>query len=265
MPAITAKTPALGRSWPSMVAISPPAKMVAPPGEAASTPASAWQRSCWSTNRKPCLSVFSPLSRTQDCGDPSVHQMQSSHGYDRPSAQRKTPASTPVTSQPEWNATPRSMSAFSAKALAPTVCCGSNPLLVNMTTESTAVLFASDNSRVKRACMAIANSKPPAPPPTTTIRHVPWRVGTLFTSSSHLAPKLSIGFTGVTPFASNPGSILGDEPMLMERASYAIGGRPPLTTTRRFSRSRPSAVARTSLTPAKRANRLRSMWHSRRV
>mmetsp|Transcript_8086 Transcript_8086/g.23972 ORF Transcript_8086/g.23972 Transcript_8086/m.23972 type:complete len:212 (-) Transcript_8086:75-710(-) len=195
---------------------------------------------------------------------PWVHQMHSSYSSARPSAQRRTPLLTSDTSHPTWRTMPRSDSALLASALAPGVCCGSRPLRVTKPTDNVAPLLRRANSFVNLACIVTASSKPPAPPPTIINLRLPFHSGTCHSNLSHLAPKPSIGFTGVMPAASpwRPSCTRGAEPMLIDSTSYASGGRPPSNRTRLFAKSKPVAVACTSLTLAKRARTLRSKWHS---
>mmetsp|Transcript_53132 Transcript_53132/g.126405 ORF Transcript_53132/g.126405 Transcript_53132/m.126405 type:complete len:585 (+) Transcript_53132:1012-2766(+) len=115
----------------------------------------------------------------------------------------------------------------------------------------------------------------PAVPPAGVLRFVA-RSHTRLRMVSHLPENPSIGFTGVTvaalvatpPFSAFPSRSIwascGAEPMLMERTSYGMSGRPFIFTTF-FSRSIPIASACTRRTPPKLASFPRSMWHSSRV
>mmetsp|Transcript_114207 Transcript_114207/g.179794 ORF Transcript_114207/g.179794 Transcript_114207/m.179794 type:complete len:204 (-) Transcript_114207:570-1181(-) len=191
--------------------------------------------------------------------------MQSSYCKERPSSQYKVPDVARDAEYPVSTSIPRSRNTFMAIARAPTVCCGKSPLRVTNDILSLVVLEIFASSFVKRACMDIANSKPPAPPPTINKRLSSLQLPILFKSPSQRAPKPSIGLTGVTLFAVKSSCTLGAEPVLIDSTSYAIGGLSPLSKTCLFSRSRPTTVACTNRTRAKRASILRSKWHSRLV
>jgi hypothetical protein len=187
---------------------------------------------------------------------------------------------------------PRSARMRTKMARAAGACSGRRLAARDTSATSTASVGAlrAASSRWSRACMDSASSTPPAPPPTTTSRTrsatAPGRFAAAAPARSAMsharrriasqrAANPSMGFTGVTgaaapaPSAPQPAAApagpgaagsCGAEPMLTERTSKGISGRPRTRTTR-AERSTPVASACTSRTPAKLASLPRSMWH----